>query len=125
MKEVDRIKNIVSEEEFRVAINLDKAIIYFLVNWSDQERISRSKVHQILNEIDVFGIPIFQIDCSTHATEYVINWLLEQKNSTKGFIYGGYGETILVNKGEIIDFINYPGQFEFDKLKEKISDWVS
>lgn len=118
-----RFIEIASETDFLHVLKLDKAIIYLLVDWSGPERFSRNTIYKALNEINHLSIPIFQIDGSDQSQKYIEDWLLAQRENSLQFHYGGWGETLLVSKGEIIDFIKNPGQIGVEKTKEKLAVW--
>ena len=110
-------------QEFNDVLALERAIIYFLVNWSGPERTSRIAVGLALKDLENDGTPVFQIDCSDQEKEYVVKWLIDQRKENLNFYYGGYGETVLITKGTIIDFIKFPGRLGVEKVKEKIAGW--
>ncbi|MBL4898684.1 MAG: hypothetical protein JKX76_03435 [Colwellia sp.] len=68
-------------------------------------------------------MPIFKIDCSDQTKKDVDEWLIGQKESKQYCYTDGLGETLLLDKGEIIDFIKNPGQLGFDQTQEKIKEW--
>ena len=114
-----------TEEEFLNALKLDRAIIYLLVDWSGPERVSRYIVLNALSETDKMGIPVFKIDCSDQAKKYIVDWLIGQRENKKEFYYGGWGETLLLSQGNIVDVIKNPAQFGRDKTREKIREWIN
>lgn len=111
-------------DEFINVLDLKSAIIYFLVTWSGPERASRAIIHKVFNELEEQPTPAFQIDCSKQNKQYVIDWLSDQSKD-HDFNYGGYGETVLISNGRIIDFIKYPAHLGYDRVKEKIIGWMS
>ena len=123
MKRKNGLMELESQQEFLDTIMLNKSIIYLLVDWSGQERMSRAVVYKTLNDLNEGGTPVFQIDCSDQTKKYVVEWLIAQQDNKQDFYYGGYGETLLVEKGKIIDFITYPGQLGLEKTKEKLTEW--
>ena len=125
MEELIKFQELITQKDFFDILKIHKAIIYFLVDWSGQERISRSIINQALNEFDKLEIPIFKVDCSDQSKDYLINWLIEQQGNKKDFYYGGYGETLLIENGEIADFIKYPGQLGLVKTKEILKKWAN
>lgn len=110
-------------EEFNV-LDSERAIIYFLVTWSGPERASRAVIHKVFKELEAQPTPAFQIDCSDQDKQYVVDWLSNQ-SIDHDFYYGGYGETVLVSNGRIIDFIKYPAHLGYDRVKGKIVGWMS
>jgi hypothetical protein len=114
-----------SKERFLDILKLDKAILYLLVDWSGPERESRYIVYRALNELNKKEIPVYKIDCSDQTKEYVVDWLIGQKGNKKHFYYGGWGETLFIEKGKVIDFIENPAQLGLDKTKEKLKQWVN
>ncbi|MES2622291.1 MAG: hypothetical protein V4615_15680 [Bacteroidota bacterium] len=117
-----KIKILTNPQEFQEMLNLEKAIVYLYVGWSGQEIASRKIVYTILNELETDGVSVFQIDLDTAMNTFG-EWLVEQHKRRPEDIYGGYGETILVSKGNVIDFVKYPPQLGPDKMKEKIIEW--
>lgn len=111
-----------SEQEFNRIIELPKAIIYFQVNWSGPERTSRAIINMILNEIVLINTPIFRIDYSDRL-EFIEKWMLLQTKNVQNLLYGGWGETVLIENGQVTDFINYPTYVGIEKTKEKIENW--
>ena len=120
---VDDFKNIVPQTDFVELLSLKYVIIYLLVEWSGSERISRSYVFEALKELGEEGTPAFIIDCSEQTNGYVDTWLTAQKESRTGFCTGGYGETLLISSGNIIDFIKNPGKLGSEKTKQKLTEW--
>jgi hypothetical protein len=118
------IPYISSEHEFAEVCQLPKAIIYIQVDWSEQERLSRQIFQDVLAVIDRNGVPVFKIDCSSQQQEYFENWLIVQKQHVHLFYSGGYGEILLVQNGEVADFINFPGKSGFEETKAKIQSWL-
>ena len=125
MKE-NELKNqlgvIISETDFNDVLKLPLVILYIFVDWSAQELFSRDIIFQVLNQIEANKIPIFMVDCSSQEQKYIEKWLLNQKN--KVFSYGGFGETLLLKEGKIIDFIKYPADLGLSKTKEKLENWL-
>lgn len=117
------IQHIIVEEDFNNLIKLDKAIVYLKVNWSGYEMISRGIVYTSLDEIQDFNVPVFLIDCSEQNKLYVEEWLTNQRENRRGFYYGGYGETLLIHKGILVDFIKHPSKLKIEAFKEKIKEW--
>jgi len=117
------IKELISKEEFIDVLKLNKAIIYMLVDWSGPELASRYSVYQSIIELGPNGTPVFKIDCSDQTKQYIVDWLIEQRASDKDFYCGGWGETLYLNNGNIIDFIKYPAHIGRVKTKEKLAEW--
>jgi hypothetical protein len=124
LEKTSGLTDLPSQESFLDILKLDKAMVYLLVDWSGPERVSRYNIYKALNE---FGgkceMPVFKIDCSDQTKEYVIDWLIGQRENKKELYYGGWGETLLIEKGTIVDLINNPGQLGLDKTKEKLKEW--
>lgn len=118
-----RLLDLPTERDFFEVIKYEKVIIYFLVNWSGPERLSRFYVYKALDEIDSVGTPAFKIDCSCLTKQSVVDWLTGQRENGKNFYYGGWGETLLISKGEILDVIKNPAQIGFKGTKEKLQEW--
>src|SRR5688572_3914538 len=112
-----------SEQEFSRLMELPKAIIYFQVHWSGPERVSRSIINKVLSEITLINTPIFKIDCSERL-EYVENWISNHAKNIQHLIYGGWGETVLIENGKVTDFISYPAKVGTEKTKEKMESWL-
>ena len=123
MEKQSNLKWLATEEEFFDILKLDRAIIYLLVDWSGPERVSRAIIYKVLSDLDENGTPVFQIDCSDQTKIYVTDWLSGQQNDSKELNYGGCGETLLIGKGKILDFIKYPGQLGLEKVREKLTNW--
>ena len=121
-EETKYIIEIKTEEEFNQLLKRSKAILYFHVNWAAQELMSRRLVNKALWEIGVLRFPVFKIDASDRIL-FLENWIEKQKNMQPYFIYGGLGETVLLENGVISDFIKYPAQLGLEKIKEKIKSW--
>lgn len=117
-----QLEIIISETDFNEVLKLQMVILYVFVDWSAQELFSRDIISQALNQIEDKKVPVFMIDCSSQEQKHVEKWLLNQKN--EAFSYGGFGETLLLKEGEIIDFIKYPASLGFDKTKEKLENWL-
>src|SRR5688500_1106806 len=95
------------EEEFNQLLKLSKAIVFIKAEWSGPARASWHIVSVALLEIGVLTMPAFKLDASEDIP-YFMNWLLRQKEIKPDFIYGGWGETILIEYGNITDFIHCP-----------------
>lgn len=117
------IIDLATEDDFFEVIKCDRVIIYFLVEWSGPERLSRYYVYKALNEINKIGTPVFKVDCSDQTKKYVIDWLIGQRENKKHFYCGGWGETLLISKGDIVDFLINPGQLGYEKIKQKLEEW--
>jgi len=118
------IPTISSENEFSELCQLPKALLYIQVDWSEQERLSRQIFQDVLEAIDHNGAPAFKIDVSSQQQEYFENWLIVQKQHVHLFYTGGYGEILLVQNGEVADFINFPAKTGFEETKAKIQSWL-
>lgn len=116
------IIEIKTEEEFDRLLKWSKAIFYFHVNWAVQESMSRRLINRALWEIGLLRIPVFQIDASD-SIPFLETWAEKQKNVPTDFPSGGLGETVLLENGNIIDYIRYPAQLGLEKIKEKIKSW--
>jgi hypothetical protein len=124
LEKTSNIKELVTEQKFLDVLNLDKAIIYMLVDWSGPERISRYLVYQVLTDLGPEeGTPVFKIDCSDQTKEYIVDWLVKQRESNKEFYYGGCGETLFLNQGDIVDYIGNPAKIGRMKTEEKLAEW--
>ena len=122
LEKTSGVVDIHTQNDFLNVLKLDKAIIYLLVNWSGPERISRYYVYKAFNDLDKTGVFIFKIDCSDEEKKYIEDWLIGQREK-QDFYFGGWGETLLIEKGEIADFIRNPGQKKKKKTKKKIKEW--
>lgn len=112
-------------EEFENMLKLDCAIIYILVDWSGPERISRYAVYKAIHELDRKQIPLYRINCSAQGNNYSEEWLTKQKEAHRNFCYGGYGETLLIVRGKVLDFIGNPGKEKPDHITEKLNEWIA
>jgi hypothetical protein len=117
-----KITTINKESEFLAAINLHKSIIYFLVDWSVPERVSRGIMFKALDYIDLRGILVYQIDRSKGDATFAEDWLIKQKKITPEFSYGGWGEILLFTNGVLVDFIQYPFKLGYELVKTKIEN---
>lgn len=118
------IKTIANAQDLEVVCSLPRAIIYIIVSSSEYEQASRDVVYQALEQIDCKGTPVFTIDCTTQQQEYFENWLIAQTQHVHLFYTGGYGETLLVQQGEVRDFINYPARLGTEKTRAIIENWL-
>ena len=117
------IIEITTEDEFNQLLKRSKAILYFQVNWSIQERMSKRLLSQALWEIGILKMPVFKINARDQDQVYVENWLLKHGERQLEYYSGGSGETLLIESGKVIDYIRYPAQLGLEKLKEKIKSW--
>lgn len=120
-----KIIDIVTEQDFRNFVKQDKSLIYFLVDWSGPERVSRSFVYKALNELHLKELLIYKIDCSKQEKKYIEEWLVSQGENKTRFYTSGCGEFCLIKNGEIIDFISQPWQLGQNETKNKIIEWVT
>jgi len=125
MEKTTGLIDLPSKESFLDILKLDKVIIYLLVEWSGPERVSRAIVFNVLNELDRKNTPVFKIDCSDQKKEWFIDWLIEQRQEKNDLYHGGWGETLLIEKGIITDFIKNPGRLGLDKTKDKLKEWLN
>jgi hypothetical protein len=121
-EEFKDIIEIKTEEAFNELLKRSKAIVYFEAEWSGPQRASKHVVFKALKEIGTVTLPVFKVDVSERVL-YAEIWLHEQRNVQPGFIYGGWGETVLIEYGNITDFIGYPGKYGYDKTKAKLKSW--
>lgn len=116
------IIEITTEEEFNQLLKRSKAILFIAAEWSVPSRASWYTVSRALQQIGVLTIPTFQLDASEDIP-YFINWIQEQRNVKPDFIYGGWGETVLIEHGNVTDFIHCPSKHGSEKTIEKIRSW--
>ena len=95
-------------EDFERILKLNKAILYFTVNWSGPEKISRYIIFSIFIEFNNKETPVYIIDCSDQNKKYIKDWLIRQRENKNHLYYGGLGETLLIKNGEITDYILNP-----------------
>jgi hypothetical protein len=119
-----QIYTITNEHDLAVMCQLPKAIVYIGVDWSQQERQSRQVIQEALKAIDMQHMPVFSIDCSNQQLDFFENWLIVQTQHVHLFYTGGYGETLLVQHGQVTDFINYPGKTGLEQTVVKIKSWL-
>src|ERR1700712_4000561 len=81
------LTDLFTDQDFLDVLKLDRAIIYMLVDWSGPERISRYTVYKVLNELDKKEIALFKINCSDQTKDYVVDWLIRQRENQKDFYY--------------------------------------
>jgi hypothetical protein len=113
-----------SQQSFLDILKLDKAILYLLVDWSGPERVSRYNIYKAINELGKkCEIPVYKIDCTDQTKEFIIDWLIAQRENKKEFYYGGWGEALFIENGAIVDLIKNPGQIGLDKTREKLKEW--
>lgn len=118
-----QLKELATQQDFESVLNLDKALIYLLVDWSVPERASRYAVYKTLSDLEVNEIPVFKIDCSDQEKQYVVDWLLGQHGDYHRLFYGGNGETLLIEKGKLTDFIKLPFQLGLEIVRNKMLAW--
>jgi hypothetical protein len=125
LERTNGIKELVAQEDFFDVLKIEQAIVYLLVNWSGPELVSRYCVYQSLSELGKVGMPVFKIDCSDQSKEYIVEWLEKQKEENIQFYYGGWGETLFLYKGNIVDYISNPAKLGLLETKETLSKWQS
>jgi hypothetical protein len=118
-----KIKVVESEQEFVGIFQLPRAIIYLSFEWSGSERFSRIIVDKCIVEIGITNIPIFFLDVSNENQNYFEKWLLNLRKLNK-FNHDGNGETLLLEFGEVVDFIKYPSKLGFEYTKNKLREWL-
>lgn len=123
LEQANGIQELVTQQDFSDMLKIEKAIVYLLVNWSGPELVSRYCVYQGLKELGTEGTPAFKIDCSDQSKEYIVEWLDKQREGKKEFYYGGWGETLFLHKGDIVDYISNPAKLGLANTKEKLSEW--
>ena len=116
---------IIDESNFNEILKLPVAIIYITVDWSGQERISRSIIKEVLNKLDPKEIAIFEIDCSNQDKKYIGDWLTNQSKQLGHMYSNGYGETLLIKNGQVTDYIKYPGDLGIEETKVRIKQWLT
>ena len=116
------LKELKTHEDFKKMLKLEKVIIYFFVNWSGPERISRYFVYKTLYELDTINIPVYKIDCSDRNGDYVEKWLSEQWKKSGKHTHHGNGEVALVKNGNIDELI-IPTRTGMKKVKEMFLSW--
>ena len=124
LEQMSELGTISSEQEFSEVLRLPKAIMYFLVDWSGPERISRPAIYRVISEINLNKTPFFKVDCSDQRQEYIMKWLTTQPRLFNDSYHGGWGETLLLKNGFIVDYIKYPGKLGLDKTRAIIENWV-
>jgi hypothetical protein len=117
------ITEIKTEEEFNQLLKRSKAILYFQVDWSIQERSSRSIIAKAITEIGVLKMPVYKINASEQDQVFVVDWITTLEEGTLEYYYDGSGGTLFLKTGKVIDYIRYPAQLGLEKLKEKIKSW--
>jgi hypothetical protein len=125
LEHICELKEIADEQSFNEMIKFPRTIIYISVNWSGYERISRYIINSVLNGFKAIEIPIFKIDCTEQEKRYVEVWLKNQSASAQYYYSNGYGETLLVEHGQIVDVIRYPGELGIEKTRSKIEQWLT
>lgn len=117
------LTELITEQEFMSMLKIDHAILYISVDWSGPERVSRYLIYKALHELDK-KVPVFKIDCSLQENNYVEEWLRHQTNTLESLYSGGWGETLFIVRGKILDFIRNPGKEKPDQVKEKLKGWI-
>lgn len=123
LERASQLKELATQQDFESVLNLDKVLIYLLVDWSVPERASRYVVYKTLSDLEVNEIPVFKIDCSDQEKQYVVNWLLGQREDFYRLYYGGNGEILLLEKGKLTDFIKLPFQLGLENVRNKMLAW--
>jgi len=117
------VKILENLEDFELLLKLNLAIIYLLVDWSGPERLSRQIVFNIFSRFKNMETPILILNC-TGRKKYIEDWLIEQQKLLGNLKFGGWGETALISKGQIIDFIVNPAKLGNEKTEVKILEWI-
>jgi len=120
-----KFENILTTDAFLEAITLPRAIVYFQVDWSGPERLSRLFVKRAIASLDVKMTPVFRIDCSNATGGFIESWFESQSKEIIGLLYGGWGETLLLSYGNILDFISYPAALGYENTRQKIEGWIN
>ncbi len=60
-----QLKELATQQDFESALNLDKVVIYLLVDWSGPERASRYVVYKTLSDLEIKEILFSHCHCST------------------------------------------------------------
>lgn len=107
------------EEEFNKMLEQDKCILFLQHDWSAVDILSRRLVFMLLADLNL-PIKTYKVDCSDEDPIYITDWCMSNT-----FQKGGWGETILLNKGSIADFIRCPAKLGEEKTKEKLIEWAS
>ncbi len=123
LEKLIELTDLSTNEDFLNVLKLDRAIIYMLVDWSGPERVSRLNVYKAFKELNNKEMSLFKINCSDQTKDYVIDRLIKQRENQQDLYYGGWGETLLINKGNIVDFIKNPGQLGQQQTKLKLLEW--
>ena len=115
------MQEIFSKEEFNGVLSLTKAVIYFLVEWSCEEKAARGIIQKTLDESPNFDTLVFKINVPDDDKPYAHEWL---RNQNPKIVLRGGGEIVLIRNGTVVDFIRqmcYPG---IDTNKAKINKWL-
>jgi hypothetical protein len=118
------LTELATEQEFMSMLKIDHAIVYISVDWSGPERVSRYLVYKALHELDKKKVPVFKIDCSLQENKYVEEWLRHPTDGSESLYSGGWGETLFIVKGKMLDFIRNPGKEKPNHVKEKLKGWI-
>ncbi len=110
---------------FQELLNLDNVILYFSVDWSGPERMSCKLVMEALTQMADLPAATPAYICEVQPNDVIEAWLLEQARKNPNFRFGGYGETVLLERGKIVDFILNPAKLGLDGIKDKLNRWQS
>lgn len=120
-----KLPEILSEQDFLQMLNLPKAILYISVNWSVYERVSRAVILKVLVQLQDASVPIYNVDCSEQNNKYVEEWLNIQATPMQHMYSNGYGETILIEFGRVVNYIKNPGTTGIENAKTQIEGWLA
>jgi len=76
IEDLKYVTEIKTEDEFNWLLKYSKAILYFQVDWAEQELMSRRLLTRALWEIGVLRIPVFKINARNQDQVYIEDWLL-------------------------------------------------
>ncbi len=112
------------EESFCKLLSSNKpCLVYFMVDWSVYETISRFVVFTSILELE--NRPdIHIIDCSDQSQDYLENWLKAQDPKLKWLYAQGHGELLLIKNGALSELIKFPFRLKRDEMTAVLKKWL-
>lgn len=98
-------------------------ILYFLVDWSGSERLSRYRVFNYFSAINE-EITILFIDGTNQSRKFISSVSDKIGENLEMQYIGGHGTISFIRENKVLDEIKHPHTLDREKLEMKLTKWV-